>query len=110
MQLRPIAEFGPVVIKQSDALLDSMDDWCTEQHGKTGLTAAVKASNITEEAAGRDLFNFIKKHAPAQRQGILAGNSVGEDKVFIKEYWPHITDHLNYRIVDVSTIKTMVQH
>jgi len=85
-----------------------MDEWCTNQHGKTGLTKAVKESNITEESAGHDLLKFIKKYCPNVRQGILAGNSVGEDKRFILEYWPEITKHLHYRIVDVSTVKTLV--
>ena len=39
---------GPVlVIHQSDALLDAMDAWCTQQHGNSGLTAQVKASTTS---------------------------------------------------------------
>jgi len=108
MDLKEIDSFGPVVIKQSTELLDSMDEWCTNQHGKTGLTGQVKNSTISEEKAGKDLLEFIKKHCPGVREGILAGNSVGEDKRFILEYWPEIVDHLHYRIVDVSSIKSLV--
>ena len=107
MDLKEIDSFGPVVIKQSTELLDSMDEWCTNQHGKTGLTEQVKNSTISEEKAGEDLLEFIKKHCPGIREGILAGNSVGEDKRFILEYWPEIVDHLHYRIVDVSSIKSL---
>ena len=86
-----------------------MDEWCTNQHAKTGLTKAVRQSKINEIQAGRDLLKFIKKHCPNTRQGILAGNSVGEDKRFILEYWPEIVEHLHYRIVDVSSIKTRLE-
>ena len=60
MDLKEIDSFGPVVIKQSDALLDSMDEWCTNHHGKSGLTDRVKKSDISEEKAGKDLLEFIQ--------------------------------------------------
>ena len=32
---------GPVMaVHQSDAILAGMDEWCTTQHGKSGLTAS----------------------------------------------------------------------
>jgi oligoribonuclease len=55
-QLDVLAE-GPVIaVHQDDATLALMDDWNTRQHGNSGLTARVRASDIdAAEAEGRTL-------------------------------------------------------
>ena len=35
------------VIHHSDEVLNSMNEWCIEHHGKSGLTEAVKNSKVT---------------------------------------------------------------
>ena len=110
MDLKIIEEYGPVIVKQSDQLLDNMDQWNTDHHGKSGLTEAVRRSDISEQQAEIEFLAFIKKHVPKVRDGYLAGNSIGQDKKFLDKYMPSITDHLHYRVVDVSTIKTLVEN
>ncbi len=47
-QLDTLAE-GPVwVVHQPDAVLDAMDAWNRSTHGRTGLTAKVKAATLGE--------------------------------------------------------------
>ena len=36
--LNIVAEGPEVVIKQSDQILDNMNEWCKKTHGETGLT------------------------------------------------------------------------
>ena len=39
---------GPnLIIHHEDKVLDEMNEWCVEQHGKSGLTNAVKKSQIS---------------------------------------------------------------
>ena len=53
---------GPVIaIHQSDELLDGMDEWCTTQHGQSGLTARCKASTFTEQDAIDQTLAFLKQ-------------------------------------------------
>ena len=53
---------------------------------------------------------YITQHCPEPRKAVLAGNSVGPGQVV-----PHPrpagdpTDHLHYRIVDVSTLKELAR-
>ena len=43
-----IVEEGPdIVVHQDDSVLAAMDEWCTTHHGKSGLTAAVRASTVS---------------------------------------------------------------
>jgi len=108
-EMNEIARFGPIVVKQPDELLDSMDDWNTKHHGESGLTKQVKESTITDADAEKQLLSFIKKYCPEKRTAYLAGNSVHCDKKFLDKYWPSVTDHLHYRILDVSSIKILAE-
>jgi oligoribonuclease len=77
-----IIEQGPdIVIHQDKTVMDNMDDWCKQHHGSSGLTAAVLASKTCVQDAEKQVLDFIKKHIPNQRVGVLAGNSVHVDKV-----------------------------
>ena len=52
---------------------------------------------------------YITQHCPDPGKAVLAGNSVGQDKLFLTRDLPAITDHLHYRIVDVSTLKELAR-
>ncbi len=63
-ELNILAE-GPVfAIHQSNLLLNQMDKWCTDQHGKSGLTKRVQNSNTSEATAEAETLAFIKKWVP----------------------------------------------
>ena len=97
--------FGAVVHQRKERM-DQMDEWCTDTHRKTGLTEAVIASTVTPEQAADELLAYIKKYIPEPGRGLLAGNSVHADKAFLRlQPWKKVHDYLNYRILDVSTIK-----
>ena len=50
--LEPRVEGPVLVIHQSDEVLGRMDAWNKGTHGRSGLIEKVKASTVTEEAAG----------------------------------------------------------
>ncbi|KAF9958129.1 Oligoribonuclease, mitochondrial [Mortierella alpina] len=105
--LNIVAEGPNLIIHQPKRVMDGMNQWCIEHHGASGLTAAVLASTISTAQACDQVLSFIKKYIPTPRHGILAGNSVHADKVFLEREMPTIVDHLHYRIVDVSTVKEL---
>ena len=87
-------------------MLDGMDEWCTNTHGKSGLTQAVKDSQISLEMAETIMLEFLQKYVPAKTCP-LAGNSVYVDRMFLNKYMKRFNDYLHYRIIDVSTIKEL---
>lgn len=107
-ELNVIEEGPSLVIHQSEALLEAMDEWNTSHHGKSGLTAKVRQSTVTEAAAEEATLAFIKKHCD-ERTAPLAGNSIHQDKLFLRKYMPRIEAYLHYRIVDVSSVKELVK-
>jgi oligoribonuclease len=106
--LNVIAEGPSLIIHQPEEKLTSMGKWCQDHHGKTGLTDAVRNSTISLQYAYDEIVAFIKDYCPSNT-GILAGNSVWQDRIFLEKYMPAITQHLHYRIVDVSTVKELLK-
>ncbi|EDO39363.1 predicted protein [Nematostella vectensis] len=104
--LKIIAEGPNLVIHQPDDVLDAMGEWCTRQHGESGLTAAVKASDISLQKAEDIMVGFVSQHV-TPGSCPLAGNSVHADKRFLDKYMPKFMEQLHYRIVDVSTVKEL---
>jgi len=104
--LNILAEGPQFVIHQSDAALDAMDEWCTEHHGNSGLTARVKASNISCAQAEQETLDFLKKWVPAGAAP-LCGNSIGQDRRFMVKHMPTLEAYFHYRSIDVSTIKEL---
>jgi oligoribonuclease len=98
------------VVHQSQETMDAMGDWCTKTHGETGLTAVVLSSKVTPEQAADELYAYIKRFIPEPRLAQLAGNSVHADKDFLKkEPYKKVIEHLDYRIIDVSSIKEVTK-
>jgi oligoribonuclease len=96
-----------LIVHQPDPILDAMDSWNTNQHGKSGLTEAVKASKTSEADAEEQIREFVLATCK-KGQSPLCGNTVGHDKRFLIKYMPTVDEALHYRIVDVSSIKEMM--
>jgi len=97
-----------LVIHQPDSVLASMNPWCIEHHGRSGLTDKVRASTTSMEEAEEQVLRYIR---PLTRVGRcpLAGNTIHMDKRFVDKFMPRLRQHLHYRLVDVSTIKELAR-
>lgn len=63
-----------------------------------------KPSQIVEQ----ELISLVEQNFGAE-QAILAGNSIHNDRQFIKKYWPSFDLKLHYRMLDVSAWKVLMQ-
>lgn len=106
-QLNIIAEGPELIVHQPEERFAKMDDWNQKQHTKSGLWEKVVASKISIEEAEAQTLAFLKQHLPA-RKIPLCGNSIHQDKRFINRYMKQIDAFLHYRMVDVSSIKELV--
>jgi oligoribonuclease len=62
-----------------------------------------------EEAEAMVLY-FLKDVCGLQKFTCpIGGNSVGEDKAFIRKDMPRLYDFLHYRVIDVSTISGVLR-
>lgn len=105
--LNVLHEGTEFVINQSDYMLNTMNPWCIEHHGKSGLTNAVRASQITVEYAQMQILEIIKQHCD-KYEGVLAGNTIWQDRAFLARYMPSIINYLHYRLLDVTSVKELI--
>lgn len=106
--LRVVAE-GPVLaVKQPDALLAAMDEWCTKTHGESGLTARVKASQTDTRLAEQETLAFLRQYV-APGSSPMCGNSIHQDRRFLEREMPELLAFFHYRNLDVSTLKELAK-
>jgi oligoribonuclease len=104
-----LIEQGPsLAVHQSDAALEAMDEWCTRQHGQSGLTQRVRESTITEREAELRTLAFLQRHVD-QGSSPMCGNSIGQDRRFLNKYMPELEAFFHYRNLDVSTLKELAR-
>jgi oligoribonuclease len=93
-------------IQQDVSVLESMNDWCKETHNASGLIKRVMTAS-SEQKVAADFATFIKKHF--DEPAVLAGNSIQQDRRFIRQWWPEVESLLHYRLMDVSSFKIIMQ-
>jgi oligoribonuclease len=106
--LNLIAEGPSLAVHQSDAALAAMDEWCTRQHGQSGLTQRVRESLFGERDAELQTLAFLQQHVD-QGASPMCGNSIGQDRRFLDKYMPELEAFFHYRNLDVSTLKELAR-
>lgn len=106
--LNILAEGPNLVIHQPDEVLAAMDEWNTDHHGRSGLTAAVRASTIDCAQAEALTLEFVERWT-LKGTAPLCGNSIAQDRRFIRKYMPRLDEHLHYRLIDISSIKELAR-
>jgi oligoribonuclease len=107
-QLNELAE-GPVLaIHQPDAVLAGMDEWNTRQHGGSGLTERVRASQTDTAAAERATLAFLREWV-TEGASPMCGNSICQDRRFMARLMPELERFFHYRNLDVSSVKELAR-
>ena len=107
-ELNELAEGPMLAIHQNDEIMNAMDDWNTNQHGKSGLTERVKKSTLTVADAERQTLDFLQKYV-AKGISPMCGNSICQDRRFMARLMPELEDYFLYRNLDVSSIKELAK-
>jgi len=55
-----------------------------------------------------ELIALVEEHF-GNEPAVLAGNSIHNDRAFIKQWWPQLDLKLHYRMLDVSAWKVLMQ-
>jgi oligoribonuclease len=100
---------GPVfAVHQSDEILNGMDEWNTNQHGKSGLTQRVRESKVSAAQAEAETLAFLQNWV-AKGKSPICGNSICQDRRFLVRGMPNLENYFHYRNLDVSTIKELAR-
>ena len=106
--LNVLAE-GPVLaINQPENVLNAMDEWNRKQHGGSGLTKRVLASEISAANAEQQTIAFLAQWLE-KGQSPMCGNSICQDRRFLAREMPLLERFFHYRNLDVSTVKELAR-
>ena len=104
-----VLEEGPsIAIHHSEKVLGGMETWSKVHHKASGLTDECRASKISLKKAEEIVSEFVKQYC-LKNTSPLCGNSISQDRRFLFKYMPHLEEHLHYRIIDVSSVKELVE-
>ena len=107
--LNVLGEGVDVVVHASEEELGRMNEFVTNMHESSGLLAEIRESKVTLKEAEDAVLELIAKHCDSEHPAPLAGNSIGTDRGFIREYMPRLDEALHYRMIDVSTVKELAR-
>jgi oligoribonuclease len=105
-ELRPLGEGGVWVVHHSNRVLNAMDDWNKDAHGKSGLIDRVRASTLSLADVEEQALAFIKRYVP-EGKSPMCGSSIWQDRRFLVRHMPKLESYFFYRNIDVSTLKEL---
>lgn len=105
-QLNPLEEFA-CDVWQPEAELARMSPFVREMHETNGLIERVRASRFDTGDAEKRLLERVAGWCtyPAT----VCGNTIWQDRKFIDKYMPGLGRYLHYRLIDVSSLKSLAQ-
>jgi oligoribonuclease len=104
---KTLASYEALVL-QPEEKLTSMNPWAQNQHDSSGLTDRIRQEGKPEQDVIHELIGFIQAQF-GDEPAILAGNSIHNDRIFIKKWWPEVDALLHYRMLDVTSFKIVMQ-
>src|SRR5579862_4473244 len=107
-QLTLLDEGVDVIIKPPAEALETMPEVVREMHTTSGLLAEL-SSGITVAEAQDIVLGYVRGHVGEPKKAPLCGNSIATDRWFIARDMPELDSYLNYRMVDVSSIKELAR-
>jgi oligoribonuclease len=105
--LEPLAQIERV-IWQPEEVLARMSPFVRDMHSKSGLLTRIRESRVSLEDAEKEVLALVSAHCPFG-EGILAGNSIHQDRRFLCRHMPAFERYLHYRQVDVSSLKVLAR-
>lgn len=102
----PGSEFHAIVY-QPDEVLAASSEVAKQMDKLNGLQDQVRNEGKPEADVEREFAALIRAHF-GDEPAVLAGNSIHQDRRFIREWWPEVEKLLHYRMLDVSSFKVLM--
>lgn len=100
-----------VMVRQSrNIVVDRMqkNSWWQDFPANRDEFVSKLDSGKPSQQVEKDLIELVERHFGSE-PAVLAGNSIYNDRGFIKKWWPQLDLKLHYRMLDVSAWKVLMQ-
>jgi oligoribonuclease len=85
------------------------DFWNTVPEARDGLISQNKTSARPAKTIETELLAFLDEQFEKGLPVLLAGNSIHQDRKFIDNEWPRLSERLHYRMLDVTSWKLVFE-
>ncbi len=109
-----LANYEAMVTQPKDIVIDRMENnpqnkawWDQYPENRADFLKNLENGKSSERVE-QELIKLVEEHF-GDEPAILAGNSIHNDRAFIKQWWPKLDQKLHYRMLDVSAIKILMQ-
>ncbi|MDB5175823.1 MAG: oligoribonuclease [Candidatus Saccharibacteria bacterium] len=107
---KTIASYEACVRQPKEIVVDRMQKnaWWQDYPENRDQFVLKLEQGIPSEQVEQDLIELVTQHFGTE-PAVLAGNSIHNDRNFIKQWWPQLDLKLHYRMLDVSAFKIVMQ-
>lgn len=105
-----LANYEALVQQPREVVVERMqqNSWWADFPANRDEFVAKLDSGKPSEQVERELIQLIEEHF-GDEPAVLAGNSIHNDRQFIRQWWPALDRTLHYRMLDVSAWKVFMQ-
>lgn len=107
---KTLASYEARVTQPRELVVDRMQKniWWKEYPANRDEFVEKLETGKSSEQVEAELIALIQEHFDGE-PAILAGNSIHNDRNFIKYWWPNLDLKLHYRMLDVTSFKIVMQ-
>ena len=109
-EFKTLASYEAIVQQPKDVVVDRMQKniwWADFPENRDEFISKTETGKPSDQVQ-KEIVELIEAHFGEER-AVLAGNSIHNDRNFIKYWWPEFDLKLHYRMLDVSAWKVFMQ-
>src|SRR5260221_360518 len=96
------------LIHHPEEVFEHATEWNKQNHGVPGgLFDRARSEGKPQAEVVASFAAFISQHFGGEA-AVMAGNSIHQDRRFIRAHWPEVEALLHYRMLDVSSWKIIM--
>jgi oligoribonuclease len=109
-EFKTLANYEAIVKQPKDVVIDRMNKniWWRDYPGNRDEFVSKMDSGKPSSRVEQEVIALIQEQF-GEEPAVLAGNSIHNDRNFIKQWWPELDLKLHYRMLDVSAWKVFMQ-
>lgn len=109
---KTLASYEAIITQPTSVVVDRMSKniwWADFPANRDEFVAKTSgAASKPMQQVQSELIQLLQEHFGTE-PAVLAGNSIHSDRGFIKHWWPELDLKLHYRMLDVSSLKIVMQ-
>jgi len=105
-----LASYEAIIKQPREVVIDRMQKnvwWADYPHNRDEFVGKLDDGKPSEQVQ-QELIALLEQQFGSE-PAVLAGNSIHNDRNFIKKSWPQLDLKLHYRMLDVSSFKVLMQ-